>query len=296
MIGNRNLIFYNSEYKDSLSLQLHHCGIQHCEPDYHFNISMRPYHIIHFVLEGNGTFVNEQGPQKIQKGEAFFIPAGSSAHYTASHTDPWKYCWVGIYADVKNPYLSSLFQKGPIIHLEMELATLEQYVLSIIAVTDPRAANIESYREADFSGEQFIPITLPSQSLEANSRLLHLMAKLIKTQTENTPHTTAIEDFALAAKSYMDNHYFEAIKIQDVADILHIHPNYLTQVFREKYKQPPKAYLNSLRLHHAALLLTLTDYPISTISDTVGFSNPYHFSRAFKKLFGDSPGNYRKQK
>lgn len=295
MIGNRNLLLYNTENKDSLALQLHHCGIQHCKPNYHFHISMRPYHIIHFVLDGKGTFVNESSTHAISKGDAFFIPAGSSAHYTADHDDPWKYCWVGIYADNVNPYLNALFKDTAIIKINMDLFVLEKLVLDIISVTDSRASEIHTYNEADFSGEQFIPITLPSQALDANSKLLHLLARLMETQTKNHFQLSSIENYALAAKSFIDEHYSEPIKIQDVADTLHIHPNYLSHIFHETYHQTPKAYLNSFRLHKAALLLTLTDHPVSYISTAVGFNSLHHFSKSFKNVFGCSPTNYRNQ-
>ena len=296
MIGNRNLLLYNTENRNSLSLQLHHCGIQHCTPNYHFHISMRPYHIIHFVLDGKGTFSNETGTHNINKGEAFIIPAGSSAHYTADHHEPWKYCWIGIYADNNNPYLNALFSKNPVIKIQMELSMLERLILDIISVTDPRATNIDTYNENDFLGEQFIPITLPSQALEANSKLLHLLARLIETQTKNHFQLSTIEDYALVAKSYIDEHYSEPIKILDVADTLHIHPNYLSHVFYETYHQTPKAYLNSFRLHKAALLLTLTDQSVSNISTAVGFNSLHHFSKSFKNVFGCSPTSYRNRK
>ena len=294
MIGNRNLLLYHTEDKSSLALQLHHCGMQHCTPDYSFHISMRPYHIIHFVLDGHGTFVNSSGSYHLQKGQAFFIPAGSSAHYKASHSDPWKYCWIGVYADITNPYLKYIFENSSVININMDLLELEQLILSIISVTDSRIIDIEQYKEHDFPGGQFIPITLPSQALEANSKLLHLFSKLIETQTDNVFQLSTIEDHAIAAKSFIDEHFSEPIKVQDVANALHIHPNYLSQIFHDKYKQSPKAYLNSFRLHKAALLLTLTDHSIASISTSVGFSTQHHFSKSFKQVFHVSPSDYRK--
>lgn len=296
MLCNRNLVLYHTENKNSLSLQLHHCGFQQCNPGYHYTITMLPYHVIHFVLEGSGTLISSHGTHEIHKGEAFFIPAGSTSEYTASHKDPWKYCWIGIYADINNPYLDALFHNTSIIKLAMDLDLLEKYLLNIISVTDSRVTHMQKYNETDFSGDQYVHTLIPTQALEANSRLFHFLAELINKQGQNNLQTTVPHDFAFAIKSYIDNHYFEPIKIHDIAENLHVHPNYLTQLFRDKYKETPKSYLNNLRLHNAALLLTLTDYPISNISTAVGYTNQYHFSSAFKKMFGDSPTEYRKKK
>lgn len=295
MLCNRNMTLYHTDNKNSLSLQMHHCGFQHCEPDYHYTITMLPYHVIHFVFEGSGTLVNNQGTFNIQKGEAFFIPAGTTASYTASHKDPWKYGWVGIYADNKNPYLNSLFHNNHIITLTMKLCELEKHLLNIISATDSRVTNINEYIESEFSGNQYVHTVMPTQALEANSRLFHFLAELISTQVKKQVPSSISCDFAFVIKSYIDDHYYEPIKIQDIAESLHLHPNYLTQIFREKYKETPKFYLNNLRLHNAALLLTLTDNPISNISTSVGYISQYHFSSSFKKLFGYSPTEYRKK-
>ena len=72
--------------------------------------------------------------------------------------------------------------------------------------------------------------------------------------------------------------------------------NYLSHVFYETYHQTPKAYLNSFRLHKAALLLTLTDQSVSNISTAVGFNSLHHFSKSFKNVFGCSPTSYRNRK
>jgi len=155
--------------------------------------------------------------------------------------------------------------------------------------------NLKKYDELKFPGDQYIHTIVPSQALEANSRLFHFFAVLIESQTENEFKSVEPQKFAISIKTYIDNHYFEPIKIKDIAERMHVHPNYLTQIFREKYNETPKLYLTNLRLHHAALLLTLTDYPISNISSGVGFTSQYHFSSAFKKLFGKSPTEYRIQ-
>lgn len=52
-------------------------------------------------------------------------------------------------------------------------------------------------------------------------------------------------------------------------------------------------FIQNFRLKYAARLLSDTDRPVSDIAYDVGFSDPYYFSRAFKKLFGLSPKQWR---
>jgi transcriptional regulator GlxA family with amidase domain len=48
-----------------------------------------------------------------------------------------------------------------------------------------------------------------------------------------------------------------------------------------------------LKLNLAATLLLTTSRPVHKIAEQVGFEDPYHFSRNFKKFHGFSPRNYR---
>ncbi|MFI9384329.1 AraC family transcriptional regulator [Kutzneria sp. NPDC052558] len=57
--------------------------------------------------------------------------------------------------------------------------------------------------------------------------------------------------------------------------------------------QPPMAYLTWWRMTRAARLLRDSDAPLSAIARQVGYESPFAFSHAFKRLFGQSPNQYR---
>ncbi len=55
----------------------------------------------------------------------------------------------------------------------------------------------------------------------------------------------------------------------------------------------PKAHLEAVRMERAAHLLLDTDSPIAAIARAVGYDDPYHFSRVFKRVNGRSPSALR---
>ena len=59
--------------------------------------------------------------------------------------------------------------------------------------------------------------------------------------------------------------------------------------------QSTNEFMQTTRLKYAARMLSQTDKPVSEIAYEVGFSDPYYFSRAFKKLFGVSPKQWREK-
>lgn len=294
MIGNRD-IFLDRTNVSRFSLQLNHCGIQECAPGYTYSFHANPYHLIHFVLEGNGFLELNHRLANVQAGQAFYIPAGVSAKYYASLTDPWKYGWVGFYTNTATPFLSLLFQNENVIYYKMPADEVEKNLLSIISVTDGRLSQYSQYDSSVFPGEQFTTILKLSDSLRANSRMLDFFSDLLSFRIPEDISRPSEDSPALKAKAFMDAHYNEPIKMQDVASSLNIHPNYLCAVFKKTYGQTPSNYLRSIRMAQAAMLLILTDHSVSMIAESLGYANPFQFSAVFKSCYGLSPSAYRKK-
>jgi AraC family transcriptional regulator len=72
-----------------------------------------------------------------------------------------------------------------------------------------------------------------------------------------------------------------------------VHPSYLAQVFRQHYGTSVGEYLRRLRLDWAAAQLASTDVSLAAIAMTAGFADQAHFTRAFKRHIGVTPGRYR---
>jgi AraC family transcriptional activator of mtrCDE len=64
--------------------------------------------------------------------------------------------------------------------------------------------------------------------------------------------------------------------------------------FRAVLGQPPMAYLTELRLRRAAGYLATTNKSVREIAHLVGYDNEASFSKAFSRLFGRPPGEYRR--
>ncbi|RKJ39864.1 AraC family transcriptional regulator [Acutalibacter sp. 1XD8-33] len=71
---------------------------------------------------------------------------------------------------------------------------------------------------------------------------------------------------------------------------------YLNRAFRKYYGQTPSAYVNGLRLSHAAFLLQTTKTSVLDISAACGFENLSWFNRLFKEYYRLTPTEYRARK
>ena len=97
-------------------------------------------------------------------------------------------------------------------------------------------------------------------------------------------------------KHYIDNHFQDAITLDDLADIGHMNKYYLAHSFKNILGMSPIEYLNGVRIDRSRHLLESTDHPISMIASFSGFSSPSYFSQIFKRKTGYTPIQYRKSK
>ena len=94
--------------------------------------------------------------------------------------------------------------------------------------------------------------------------------------------------------SYLNTSYAEHITGQTLARKFGYVPSYISFLFRQAYGQSPAEYLTALRLRKAkALMQSQPKLLIREIAERVGFKNPYHFSRVFKKNEGQWPTEYK---
>jgi AraC-like DNA-binding protein len=79
----------------------------------------------------------------------------------------------------------------------------------------------------------------------------------------------------------------------EMAQSVNLSPPYFCYLFKSVTGVPPARYLKSLRMEHAALLLTTTFLSVKEIVKRVGCTDESHFVRDFKRLYGVTPSAYR---
>ena len=113
-------------------------------------------------------------------------------------------------------------------------------------------------------------------------------------QQESEKITTSIPEEIEAAVAYFNENYNTKVSVDDYAESLHISTNWFIRNFKQYMKISPAQYILSLRMVNAQSLLENTEYNIGEIAEIVGYDNPLYFSRVFKKEYGVSPAQYRK--
>lgn len=99
-----------------------------------------------------------------------------------------------------------------------------------------------------------------------------------------------------AMESYLDEHYSDSmLSIGSMAEEFGFSESYFSVLFKETLGEPYSVYLEKLRLDKAAEMLNRSDSSIEDIAQKVGYGNSTTFRRAFKRVKGLSPQQYRHQ-
>lgn len=111
----------------------------------------------------------------------------------------------------------------------------------------------------------------------------------------------AVEDLpaqgtdALVARAlrHIDSDFQSIRSAQELAERLNVSPEHLCRAFRRSEHATPYQVLTRRKMAHAFTLLKLSPFTIQEIADSVGFNDAFHFSRAFKKQYGQPPSHVR---
>lgn len=96
-------------------------------------------------------------------------------------------------------------------------------------------------------------------------------------------------------KAYIDNHYFENIKISMFTDKYFLSREYLMKLFKGQYGYGIHEYVQKVRMDKAKDMLSDPSLKIQDISEMLGYKDKNYFSKAFRNYYECSPTEYRIQ-
>ncbi|MGN8644817.1 response regulator transcription factor [Gracilibacillus sp. HCP3S3_G5_1] len=93
-------------------------------------------------------------------------------------------------------------------------------------------------------------------------------------------------------KEHVHHYYDQEITLTEIADMLYVNRNYLSQLFKKVTGETFVNYLNNYRITKAKELLREKRYMVYEVSEMVGYQNSTYFSQVFKAITGVSPSEY----
>lgn len=96
------------------------------------------------------------------------------------------------------------------------------------------------------------------------------------------------------AVAYIDANLSGELSLHSLARLLRLSPGYLSALFHRETGMTLAAYILSQRMKAALQLLQSTRLQVQTIAQLSGFSDPNYFGKQFKRYYGVTPLQYRR--
>ena len=229
-----------------------------------------------FIYCTHGRGWCELGGQRheLQAGDLLVVPPETPHVYGADEEHPWTIPWIHATGTNVRLFLHELgvSVEHPVIYLgeDPQLLGLFEEVLAIL--------------EHGYA---------PAQLLYASQALAHLLGMMIWHRQQRWRGDPDPKQKINQSIAYMKQHLEQPLHVSTLAALANLSPSHYTALFKQHTGYAPIDYLIRLRMHWACQLLDTTNLPVKNIAASLGYDDPFYFSRVFKAVNEASPTEYR---
>lgn len=262
--------------EEQLDLFLCQCGTEECLPKHSFGPVVRDHYLIHFILDGEGSYIVDGNEYKLTKNQGFLMCPNVLTYYEASESNPWTYMWIGFNGLKAKNYLinANLDEKNLIFDYNKKPNMLKSYIDEILKL-----------KSISFQNE-----------LKTEGLLYLFLAELVENAAYRKPVIQNQTDIYIRkAIEYIEHNYIDDIKVTGIANFIGINRSYFFTIFKKSLNMSPQEFLLKYRMEKAYILLNNDKLAISDVARSVGYKDPLGFSKIFKKINGVSPKIYREK-
>ena len=264
MVDNKNP-FENISIKNLISL------VNVCAPDWGETKCIYGYNKFYYFLDGESTIIIEGDEYHPEPGDLFLISADTKHTYFHNPNKPVYKYWC---------HFDLLLNDGQKLRYSK---TGVRCKVSREEIVPAFKKLVDAYLSRS-----------PLDTLVEKSALLELLRIFMSKIDYKSILPVNSDDFVNRINDYVIRNIRNNISLKDLAEVIHLHPNYFTQYFKKHFKNSPIVHVNLMRLDRAAqLLIHDPDKSVAEVSEVVGFNDYRYFSRLFKKRYGITPSAYK---
>jgi len=231
-------------------------------------------YLLVYCAKGNGIvqIYKEQIP--VTSEQFFIIPKG----------EVFKYYSV---LNVNSRFLMACFDGKKARQLGKEFALVRNLI--------PSVNNMVANREMLFD-EIFNNLSkgFHDENLEyVNFCFGHLLATFVYANKTSDDIADESNPIVRRAINYLGKNLDKKLTLKKLANEVGYSPTYLTTIFKKETNYSPISYFSHLKILKACEFLDYTNMKVKEISFNLGYTDPYYFTKDFKKKMGLSPRQYR---
>ncbi len=229
-----------------------------------------------YTLQGFGMLRIGEREYRVPKGHGFLVKIGRPEvcyFYPEDAVEPWQFVYITFSGTVVDEMIADITERhGPIFQLDSSHEIVRW-------MQDAQSWNDEDcVIPAARSGQMVLDV------------LLGLAAS-----KEGEQHHSPGHDLVLRVRQVMADHLQQNINVQHLAQHLNISREYLTRKFKEETGITPHEFIIRQKMLAACRWLKNGDMSSKEISAWLGYDEPAHFARTFKRSMGMTPTRFRRE-
>ncbi len=211
-----------------------------------------------YVLSGGCTYIINDIPYKVKKGDIVVCNPGSTHRKILNHGDEIMEFNVGF----NNINLSCLPKNYLLAENEYPVIRLVKYG-----------------KEISKCCEEMI------SEKEKNEPGFDLLLKSLSMKLISSDRSSIVQSII----KFINENYMKEISLESISKNMYFSSVYISKIFKEETGDSPINYLIKVRLSKAKELLQQESISIKASAKSVGYHDAYYFSKLFKKYYGFSP-------
>ncbi len=264
--------FLDLKPPQSRRLSLVCAGREICTPTYRIDRKSFEYHVVEFVFSGNWKLESGGRSEDLRPGALFAYGPGDA-------------------------YTLAAGRGGELIKYFVTFSGRDAgKMLEDCGLSGARVRYVQQMRWIHDLFEQLLDCVGlgPELAAEIGNRLSELILLRVRSDAWSCDarQSDSLQTYS-RCRTFIQENYLDVGSVDAIANRCNVDPAYLARLFKRFGTERPLQLLTRLKTNHAADLILRRGYNVTQAGSAVGFPDPYHFSRVFKRLHGVPPGSLR---
>jgi AraC family transcriptional regulator of arabinose operon len=246
---------------------------------------------LYVVHSGKGVARLNEAEYRLQAGDVYLVPSGTLQQGDTDAADPIFKTWVHFESTTTrtlkllNLYPPPVCLRGP------SAQTIAEFAAELLE----ESKSERPARQLAVKSLLMRVLLTAYRAPDSDIRPADGACKIAKSMAANegSGAQRIAVDRIRKVLALITEQYASPLSLAQLAECAHLHPAYFTKVFKRMVGMPPIKYLEQQRVRRSQDFLSRTDIPVNEVAQRVGYPDPYHFSRAFRRLTGRSPSLFR---
>lgn len=225
-------------------------------------------HTLLFTQEGGGRLLTKQGIYAITPNTVTVLPENIPFRFELADSPNWKMAWILLPPTAKWQQIENSQQR-------VEPTHLCESVWSLLNLLHQDGVDRDAHGRSTF-----------------RQLLLSELTRILLGSTDSQPSNASLRVQSVFNQVEAQLHLPWTVK--EIAKRSYLSEEQLNRISKQLYQHSPSQQLIRLRMEKAADLLHHRDWTIAMIAHRLGYPDPFNFTHRFRKFYGRSPRNFRK--